>query len=532
METRTRSALASWPRIPLAAPAVAIACSALLFGVAGRNSSYLVIDSGPYVSVASHLAREGRVVSSFNFVGNFERLPGPPNFVPPGMGLLMAGFQLLVGSPVVAAKCLLFCCLVITQLCASSVVARLTGSRGYALGASLVLMCTPRVASFSGMVLSELPFVTFMAAGILAGVLALEEDPHPWAKWIGLPLAAAGLCSTRYLGVFFPLAFAAVWAGVALRGSGGAKGIARAAAFCGYIGLVALGPVVAWLALARSAAPVVLPVRPPSRFGTIAAVVETLSTLGAWLGPWIALAAVVTAFAAVRGAASVPVSSRWSRREAFVATCLVGYLAVLIVVRTGQALHPLDRLGSRYLSPAWLPAFVLGAISIHRWVWSRRGRAPKLAVGVLAAVVAAWGAVEMLGFRVPQPFPTGTETYRRAVDLVFENDTVLCNYGQTLVVDRPDLLVIGIPSREDFEYEVDLGDAVRRHDVGWLVLFEVAGKEIMYPPEVVEWFARPPREVAVRRVLKLKDGVIYQLGRKGVGPSEERETLPRTRTGS
>ena len=66
---------------------------------------------------------------------------------------------------------------------------------------------------------------------------------------------------------------------------------------------------------------------------------------------------------------------------------------------------------------------------------------------------------------------------------------------------------------EMYSHFPGLEDAVRRHSVGWLVLFEVAGKETMYPPEVVEWFARPPREVAVRRVSRFRDGVIYQLGK-------------------
>jgi len=497
---------------------LATSCSAALFGLAGRNSSYLVIDSGPYLSVASHLAREGRAVSSFNFLGNFDRLPGPPNFAPPGMSLALAGWQLVVGDPIVAAKLLLFSCLVVTQLCAIAVVARLTGSPAYALGASLVLMCTPRLASFAGMVLSELPFVALLAVGILAGVVALDDARHPWVKWLGLPLAAAAVCATRYLGAFFPLAFAGACVAAAVRGPRGAVGVAGAAGYSAFLGLVALGPVAAWLTAARSAAPVTLPVRPPSQIVPAAAVAEALGALAVWLGPWIVLAVITALVAGVRVAPSGPASRPWSRQGAFLLSCIAGYLVLLIVARTGQAFHPLDRLGSRYLAPAWLSTFLLGAVAIHRFVWVRRGWVPKLAASALAGIVVTWGAVEMLAFRVPPPFPTGTETYGRAVDLVFENGTVLCNYGQLLVVDRTDLRVIGIPSREDFEYEVDLESIVRRHDVGWLVLFDVAGKEAMYPPAVVEWFARPPREVPVRRTFRFADGVIYQLG-KGSDPS-------------
>ena len=38
---------------------------------------------------------------------------------------------------------------------------------------------------------------------------------------------------------------------------------------------------------------------------------------------------------------------------------------------------------------------------------------------IVAAVVVGQGIVEMQRFRVPPPFPSQSETYTRAVDLVF-----------------------------------------------------------------------------------------------------------------
>ena len=85
---------------------------------------------------------------------------------------------------------------------------------------------------------------------------------------------------------------------------------------------------------------------PASEFGFTdkpAAIGEALGALGIWLGPWALLAGAIVVAHRVRGtrhdAGGGPL---WTPTDTLLAACVVGYLGLLIAMRTSQAFHPLD----------------------------------------------------------------------------------------------------------------------------------------------------------------------------------------------
>ncbi len=512
---------------------VAVASSSLLFWLVGLESSTLTVDSGPYLSIAHHLVEDGLPVSGFGFLSTFDRLPAAPGFLAPGLGLAVAVFlpfadpaagdpaagdpaagDPAAGDPVAAARIVLWLSLFATQLGAATLLKHRTLAPAFATGASVLLVWHGSLGRFAGAAMTELPFVAWLTLASLAAVRALDGTASPRVLWGGLPAASAALCLTRHLGVFLPPAFSLVYL---LRARRERRPWRRTLGYLAFYNAVSFLPLGLWLAAAARSGPSLFPQRPPSRLGAGRALAEAVLQLAEWIGPWLLLGLVLAGVLKLSGGAvrrSPAEIPGWGYPELFLALALAAYVGALIAARTlGGALYPLEHLGERYMLPAWPLAFFLTALAIHRWVWSRRRLAVRAAVAV-AAALALWLALEqLLAFRLPPPFPTRTETYRVALELLppETTETVLCNFCQLLVVDRPSARVIGIPSREDFVYEMDLPELVRRHGVGWIVLFDLPARDRLYPAWFTEWLAEPPAEVDVTGGHRLADGVIYRL---------------------
>src|SRR5262252_1499100 len=128
-----------------------------LFWLVSRDVSLLNIDSGPYLSMAYHVATEGAPRASFNFVSNFERLPSYPNFIPPGIGLLVGLGAGLARSLLAGGRIILAASLFVAHLAAFTIVARATRRTGFALVVSVLVVWHPAVALWAAQILSELP---------------------------------------------------------------------------------------------------------------------------------------------------------------------------------------------------------------------------------------------------------------------------------------------------------------------------------------------------------------------------------------
>lgn len=507
--------LAGWwapARLRRLLPLLALAASSVaLFILVGRESSYLDIDSGPYLSMAHHVAAQGRPVASFNFVGNFERLPGYPNFVPPGLGLLVGLLLPLTGDPVTAGRVVLFAALLTVHAFAYLLLLRRGGGAAFALGATLLLAWNLRLAEWAALILTELPFMACLAAALWAATVVLgkvtpRREPRVWAV---LTVFSAALPLVRYLGVFFAPTFSVLYLGRALhRGRG-----RRAVLLLSFYNLAAFAPLALWLLVVRAGGSPLLPHRPPSRLTAAGALGDAAAYLGTWLWPYLAAAAVVWLVAKAaeargrRSAAAGPVEAA----DLLPAAALVGYLAVLIVARTGSAYYPLDELGYRYMVPAWPLAFLAGALAFHRWIWRRRTRTVRVlaAAGLVAALF--WQGRLLAERTYPPPFPSPTQTFQQAVDRIAPGDGVLTNFGQPFAWALPEARVVGIPSRLDFVYSLDLAELAQRHEIRWLVLFPVPGADELYGGWFRRWLAAPPAAVEVSGSWRYGDGVIYRL---------------------
>ncbi len=489
---------------------VALVSSSLLFWIAGLESGYLTVDSGPYLSIAHNLSEHGRPVSNFGFLGSFQQLPAVPGFIAPGLGLWIGLLQPLAGDAIGAGKIVLWGSLLIIQLGAIYLLADRTGATAFASGASVLLIWNAWTGRFAGVILTELPFIACLVTATWAASRVLAGRASRPILYGVLPLASAMLCLTRYLGVFLPAVFSAVFLARAVGQRGSWP---RVVGYLAYYNLLAVGPVMIWLAVAWRSGPSIFPRRPPSQLEVGPALWEAAVNIGGWVGPWWVVAAVLAGV--LRLTSAVPERRQpFSWPELFLGLALAGYVGFLIAARTRGALYPIGQLGERYMLPAWPFAFFLTAILIHRLVWSRR-RVAVNAVVVLGAVVAVGFGLKLLApYRPPPVFPTETETYAAALELLPPDtrDVVLCNYGQPLTYDRPEARIIGIPSREDFSYSMDLGELARRHRIDWIVLFDHPAKERLYGPWFSSWLAGPPPAVAVTGGRRLRDGVIYRLG--------------------
>ncbi|HZS34334.1 MAG TPA: hypothetical protein VFC42_13255 [Methylomirabilota bacterium] len=496
----------------------ALAGSGLLFWHVARHSAFIHFDSGPYLSLAHNLAAHGRLVSNFDFVGNFESLPGVPNFVPPGLGLLIGLLQPLTGDLLAAGKVALFACLVLTQLLATRLVARGTGDRAYALVAAGLLVWDPRSASLAGSILTELPFIACLLGATLAAVVVLEAESSGrrarLAKWLGLPAASSLLCLTRYLGVFFPLTLSALYLMRAAQTPAPRRPrLGAAAGYLAFYGAAALGPTALWLAAARLGGAPLVPDRPPSLLSVPAALEDAARFAAAWAAPWVVVGGSLLIASRATRRRPDPADRHTRTAEWFLGTAALAYLALLVVVRTRIALFPFRSLGTRYVLPAWPLVTLLGALLFHRLVWAPGdGRVRRLAAAAAVLAFAVQGAF-VLGAK-PQglPFPMETHTYRAALGLVGSRDVVLMNYGQLLCAARPEARVISVPSRVQFDYALDLPALAARHGVRWVIVFDVPEKRQSFP-DLASWLDAPPAGVRVAGAWRFDDGVIYELAR-------------------
>ena len=477
-----------------------------LFWLVTRDSSFLDIDSGPYFSIGHHFATDGRPRSSFDFVGNFNVLPNYVNFVPPGTGVLVGLGALLTGSLLIGGKAVLVVSLFLTHFFAYLILARATGQMIYALVASALIIWHPALAIWATKILSELPFIACLL-GAVASATAVIEDGRNRFAWILLIISSALLPLLRYLGIFFPLTFLVFYMARAFHLGVGRKVLLPLLAY----ELAVFTPLALWLLLVRFSGAPLFPDRPASQLVLGKALLDAIAYFSLWIGPWLVGFTLLFAFSKISRLHTRFPNVPGETTSGFLWSCLVGYLALLIVVRLHSAYYPLHELGYRYTAPMWPLAGLGAAVVLHHFLWSRRTGPLIYATAVVALLIAIWQVLPLISFSFSAPFPTETETYRLALRLMDADTDILGNYSSAFVLPRPRARIIGIPSREDFHYEVDLSDLVRRHHLQWLVLFYHPDWDRMYGPWFPRWFRDPPAEVEVQASWRLADGVIYRL---------------------
>ncbi len=486
--------------------AFVLTSSVFLFWLVSRDSSFLDIDSGPYLSIGHHFATDGRPQSSFDFVGNFNVLPSYPNFIPPGTGVLVGLGALLTGSLLTGGKAVLVVSLVLTHFFAYLIIARATGQVVYALVASALVIWHPALAIWATKILSELPFIACLL-GAVAAAAAVIEDGRNRCAWILLIISSALLPLFRYLGIFFPLTFLVFYMTRAFHLGVGRKMLLP---LLGYE-LAVFTPLALWLMLVKFSGSPLFPDRPASQLVLGKALLDAIAYFFWWIGPWLIGFGLLFAFLKISQRHTGLLNVRGEAASGFLWSCLAGYLAILIVVRLHSAYYPIQELGYRYTTPAWPLAGLGAALFVHRFLWSRRTGPVTQATVVVALVIATWQILPLISFSFSAPFPTETETYQLALRLMDADTAILGNYSSAFILPRPRARIIGIPSREDFHYEVDLSDLARRHHLQWLVLFYHPDWDRMYGSWYPRWFKDPPREVKVQASWRLADGVIYRL---------------------
>lgn len=269
--------------------------SVVLFWLVSRNSSFLDIDSGPYLSMAYNLATSGMPTSSFNFVGNFAVLPSYPNFIPPGFGVLVGLGTVLTGSLLMDGKAVLAVSLFLAHFFAYLIVARVTGQRVYALAASALVVWHPALALWATRVLSELPFIACLLGAVAASAVVMGGmGTRP--AWALLVTASALLPLLRYVGIFFPLTFSAVYLARALRISGSGRVVLSLLAY----NLAVFTPLALWSVLVSLGGSSLYPDRPASQLVVGDALLDAIAYLVRWLGPWLVAFALPFALLRIR----------------------------------------------------------------------------------------------------------------------------------------------------------------------------------------------------------------------------------------
>ena len=486
--------------------AFVVTSSVFLFWLVSRDSSFLDIDSGPYLSIGYHLATDGRPQSSFDFAGNFNVLPSYVNFIPPGTGVLVGLGALLTGSLLTGGKAVLVVSLFLTHFFVYLILAHATGQMVYALVASALVIWHPALAIWATKILSELPFIACLLGAVAAAVAVIENGRNRSA-WTLLIISSALLPLLRYLGIFFPLTFLVFYMARAFHLGVGRKVLLPILAY----ELAVFTPLALWLMLVRFSGAPLFPDRPASQLVLGKALLDVTTYLFLWIGPWLVGFVLLFAFLKISRPHTRFPNAPGETASGFLWSCLVGYLALLIVVRLHSAYYPLHELGYRYTAPVWPLAGVGAALVVHRFLWSSRTGLLTCATAVVALLIATWQVLPLISFSFSAPFPTETETYRLALRLMDADPALLGNYSSAFILPRPRARIIGIPSREDFHYELDLSDLARRHHLQWLVLFYHPDWDKMYGPWYPRWFKGPPTEVEVQASWRLGDGVIYRL---------------------
>ncbi len=488
--------------------AACVLFAAALFFVAGRRSSYLDIDSGPYLSMAHHTMTSGVPRSSFQFVDGAPHLPSLAGFVPPVLGFAVGVAALPSGNVMTGVKTVLLLALVVTAL-ASFLYVRRFASPWVAVAASGLLVTSPVIEPFEALALSEVPFVAAVLLALLAAARVLEE-PGSSRRWLLLTLAAGLVPMVRYLGIFFVPGFLAAFLAAGERRRDWRRHALPLALFATFAYL----PLSLWaLVLLRLDTPM-LPLRPPAELGIATAWAGAAGYLLSWCWPYLAAATVLWLLARLT-------SRRWGAAPEtevagvdpirLPALLLLAYLAVLIAARTRSFYYPPEEIGFRFMVPAWPLALLTGTAAFCRWVWSRRTRATSAAAALACGAALAFGVAQAAALRLPETFPAGTATLAAAVAALPEDGVVLANFGQSLAAHRPRVSVLGLPSKEDFLYDLDLPALVEQQHVSWIVLWALPDMEQLYGPEVAAWLERPPRGLTVLGRARLADGVIYEV---------------------
>lgn len=492
--------------------AACVLFAVVLFFFVGRRSSFLDIDSGPYLSMAHHTMTSGVPRSSFLFLGGAPRLPSLANFVPPTLGFAIGVAALPSGSVMAGAKTILLLSLVLAALAAFLYVRRFASPWVAAVAAGL-LVASPVLAPFEALALSEVPFVAAVLWALLAAARVLEE-PGSSRRWLLLILAAGLVPMVRYLGIFLVPGFLAAFLAAPDRRRAWRQHARPLALFVVFAYL----PLVLWVLALRALGMPLQPLRPPAQLGLGTAWAGAVGYLLRWAWPYLAAAAALWVLARVTsprraGAPGTEDPAVGLDPIRLPALLLLLYIAVLIAARTRSFYYPPEEIGFRFMVPAWPLALLAGTAAFCRWVWSRRTRAVTAAATLASAAALVFGLAQAAAMSLPETFPAGTGTLAAAVAALPEESVVLANFGQSLAAHRPRVFVLGLPSKEDFAYELDLPMLVERQNVGWIVLWALPEMERLYGPEVAGWLERPPSGVAVLGRARLADGVIYQVAR-------------------
>jgi len=478
-----------------------------LFFLVGRQSSFLDIDSGPYLSMAHHTRTSGVPRSSFLFVGGAPTLPALANFAPPGVGFIIGVVALVSGDVMTGAQGLLALALLVAAT-AAFLLARRYANPVFSGFAAALLVSSPVMVHLAALVLSELPFMAAVLLATWSGARVLAQ-PGDRRRWLVLGLLAAPLPLLRYLGLFFVPGFLLAFLIDRKRRSQHRAHALRLA------GIVAFGwlPLVLWfLTLWASGVPL-LPQRPPALLGWGKAISGAVAYLSAWSWPFLVGAVLVWAWSRF-GRPRVPAEPGANTDDVRLpAILLLSYVAVLLVSRTRESYYPLEEIGQRYMAPAWPLVFVAGVAAFHRWVWVRCSTREVLVTALAACTGLVFCIAVAAKLRLPETFPAGTATFSAAVAALPEESVVLSSFGQQLTAHRPRVLVLGLPSKEDFLYHVDLASLAEQYDLGWVVLFKVDKMERLYGEEVAGWLEQPPQGVTVLGRTRLADGVIYHISK-------------------
>jgi len=364
----------------LAVPAVV---GMVALTAATARGLYVSPDSVFYVGTARHLLDGAgfRPPPGLQALGHF-----PPLFT-----LVIAAVARLGLDPLDAARVVNIAVLGATVVVVGLVLRARTGSTTAALVGATLTVAAVDVLTFSGGALSEPLFVVLAVAAMVA--LASHLDSR---RTIVLVVAAALVALavlTRYVGV----ALVVAGLGVLIRQGRArrAHGVVDAALF----GVIALAPLVAWLAWAgRSGGADERTVAFHLLDGAYLG--QAARPLSRWVVPWpgppvgpvLALALVTAAVLArrrIRPEPSRPVSPALRHLPELLVAFAVCYLGVLVADRV--LVDASGRLDARFLMPLHVVAILL----IAPWVHARRARSGVVVAAgilVLAQVVAgvAW----------------------------------------------------------------------------------------------------------------------------------------------
>lgn len=363
-----------------------------------RTSVYGVgidVDSVFYISIAANvLAGHGFQ----DFVGNALH-PWPPLFP-----LLLAAVGFVSGiEPHDAARLINAAAFGLTVLATATWLRRAVGSRWLVLGATLAVATSPHLGHFASTALTEAPFVLFS----LLALMQLDSFLNHRRTRTSLALAI----------LFCALAATTRYAGVAVVATGALLLLVQPGRrFVGKVGLAAAFGGISLLPLAATA------VRNRALFGSWdtprgdpdfgQSAFESLRQIGAlarraavptdgpeWLAVLLGVAAVllivacvVAVVASIARSPSAPLR-KLGPTATLGAYCLVYTLFIVTAVSAGRAWDMPDGpgLGARFLISLYVPAVMIAAVAVDRWIALRTTGWTTWGKRVVAAVVVVGG---------------------------------------------------------------------------------------------------------------------------------------------